>query len=269
MKRSTRPCGSRRGGPFSDKNVRIAMQKAINLEEITDSYYGGDAYRIPHGYVTVAATGQYVPYAEWPEELKWQYEYDPAEAERLLDEAGYPRGADGIRFEAGWDVVPHWGEDLDLALIAKSYWEKIGVDVPIHEVGDEDVFWNNLVAGNINRISHGCCRHAGKRPMPNLQIYFSGEPALFTGFTDPEWNALMDRIGEATEVEEYNQLVREADLYFTNAMWTVALPVTNLYVLHQPWLKGYRGEIGDAFQEFTLPMMSAWVDQELKKEMGH
>ena len=105
--------------------------------------------------------------------------------------------------------------------------------------------------------------------MPNLQIYFAGEPALFTGFTDPEWNALMDRIGEATEVEEYNQLVREADLYFTNAMWTVALPVTNLYVLHQPWLKGYRGEIGDAFQEFTLPMMSAWVDQELKKEMGH
>ena len=32
---------------------------------------------------------------EWPEEVKKGYTYDPEGAAKLLDEAGYPRGADG------------------------------------------------------------------------------------------------------------------------------------------------------------------------------
>ena len=44
------------------------------------------------------ATGPYfLPFDEWPKELQDQYRYDPENAEQLLDEAGYPRGADGVR----------------------------------------------------------------------------------------------------------------------------------------------------------------------------
>ena len=33
-----------------------------------------------------------------------KYYYDPEGAEKLLDEAGYPRGADGIRFKTEYDA---------------------------------------------------------------------------------------------------------------------------------------------------------------------
>ena len=36
--------------------------------------------------------------AYYIEEIKQYWVYDPEGAERLLDEAGYPRGADGVRF---------------------------------------------------------------------------------------------------------------------------------------------------------------------------
>ena len=74
--------------PFDDKNVRIALQKAINLVEINFTYYNGVANPVPMGFAPLVAKGYFVPYEEWPDDLKWQYEYDPMEAERLLDEAG-------------------------------------------------------------------------------------------------------------------------------------------------------------------------------------
>ena len=43
--------------------------------------------------------GGHIPFEEWPEELKMVFDYNPEGAEALLDEAGYPRGADGIRFK--------------------------------------------------------------------------------------------------------------------------------------------------------------------------
>ena len=99
----------------------------LHVAILVDTYYKGDADPTPWGHAGVG-TGQYIPFAEWPDEVKWQCAYDPAEAERLLDDAGYPRGDDGIRFSVGWDVAPLGGEDVDLALLATNYWDQIGVD---------------------------------------------------------------------------------------------------------------------------------------------
>ena len=84
---------------FSDIRVRIALQKALPLEEINKGYFKGQGNWIPHGMVGDTLKGYLIPYAEWSKELQEEFAYDPQEAERLLDEAGYPRGADGIRFK--------------------------------------------------------------------------------------------------------------------------------------------------------------------------
>ena len=74
------------------------------------------------GYVT--------PFADWPEEVKGYYTYDPEGAEALLDEAGYPRGADGIRLEIVLNVgLPHW--DVAYNDLAASFWAEVGVDVEV------------------------------------------------------------------------------------------------------------------------------------------
>ena len=54
--------------------------------------------------------------------------------EALLDEAGYPRGADGIRFKTRLQIL-QGTQDLGYAEIAASYWAEIGVDVEIDVSG--------------------------------------------------------------------------------------------------------------------------------------
>ena len=71
--------------------------------------------------------GFHVPFDEWPQEVKDAYSYNPEGAEKLLDEAGYPRGADGIRFKT--DAKFRDTEDVGWVEAVAAYWSEIGVDV--------------------------------------------------------------------------------------------------------------------------------------------
>ena len=84
------------------------------------------------GGVGKAVLGYFMPYEEWPEDVKQYYRYDPEAAEKLLDEAGYPRGADGVRFKT---IYEHYEfTDLGYYQIAMDYLREIGIDVEIQEV---------------------------------------------------------------------------------------------------------------------------------------
>ena len=78
--------------PFDDIRVRKAMQMAQDLETVNNAYYKGRAKWIPQGVIGDGVVDYFVPFDEWPEEVKKGYRYDPEGAEKLLDEAGYPRG---------------------------------------------------------------------------------------------------------------------------------------------------------------------------------
>ena len=255
--------------PFDEKNVRIAMQKAINLEELNFAYFEGDGDPTPWGHAG-EVTGMMIPYAEWPEEVKWQYEYDPAEAERLLDEAGYPRGTDGIRFEAGWDIAPAEGMDLDLAILITSYWDKIGVDVTVEHIADLTVNRTRREQALHGGMTGGPPRHriCCDFVMGAAGAYY-GDPAPGTGITDPVFNDLIDSIRAATTEEEYIRSNKEGDMRAITELWSGYTPLAPLYMLHQPWLKNYRGEVGGSIEEYTDILSFLWIDQELKTQMGH
>jgi peptide/nickel transport system substrate-binding protein len=260
--------------PFDNKMVRVAIQQAVDRDEINEAYFEGDADVTPYGYVTTAATGRFFAFDELSDEVKRQYEYDPEEAERLLDEAGYPRGDDGIRFSIGWDVALMWGEDTDLAILVSSYLDKVGVDITVHEHTDEPTYWNSLVNGDVNRMAAGAVRHAQWNP---FYIGFDwasplddpSAPGNMSAEVNEEMNALWKAINETTDFAEYSRLIREMDRIYLTEHWTLAVAVTPLFMLHQPWLKGYRGELAGALERYTYVLPNAWVDVELKQEMGH
>ena len=249
--------------PFNDRNVRIAMQKAINLAEINSGYYYGMANPTPTGFVTALAPGMFIPFEEWPAAVRAQYEYDPDEAERLLDEAGYPRGSDGMRIDAGWDLKAEWAEDVDLALLASSYWKKIGVNVEVNAQSDDGVYFNRILEASHGGMTHGCCRH--KNVLPVGEMSFSVPVAGGYDYLDD----LIARAGGETDTEAYRQIAREMDELYIREVSSIYLGRVPLIMLHQPWLKGYRGEYGGAFEGFHRVLMYAWVDQDLKQKMGH
>ncbi len=102
---------------------------AIDLETINNAYYKGYADIIPQGQLSRSITCCVTQFEDWPEDVKKVFDYDPEGAEALLDEAGYPRGADGIRFKTELMHLERY--DLNYVELVVSYWNKIGIDVEI------------------------------------------------------------------------------------------------------------------------------------------
>lgn len=111
---------------FSDVKVRQALTYGFNRQAFIDLYYNGN------GSVTNAPISQ-VSWAFTTDINK--YEYNPETANKMLDEAGWVMGADGIREKNGkklsfvWDTYTESKYVETMIPMLKADWQKIGVKV--------------------------------------------------------------------------------------------------------------------------------------------
>ena len=245
--------------PFDDIRVRKAMQMALNLEEINQGFFGGFADTIPQGTESRLNATVATPFAEWPADVKKAFEYDPAGAEALLDEAGYPRGADGVRFKTEFMHITRY--DLNYTELLVSYWDAIGVKV---EVDVQPLA--EFVARRVDR----------KFEMINAEAAFKGDPvnpvkrfipsiAWNTANVDDEWyNAKFAEALAATTLEERDAALGELDMYGIEQFWHLAGPVGPQFSLAQPWVVGFNGEASLANGMTTPVFARLWFDSSLK-----
>jgi peptide/nickel transport system substrate-binding protein len=59
------------------------------------------------------------------------YDFNPAKAEKLLDDAGFPRAAGGVRFRVTHDFRPATDGDRRTADYVKQALAKVGIDVDV------------------------------------------------------------------------------------------------------------------------------------------
>ena len=267
--------------PFGNHNVRVAMQKALDLNTVAQTYYRGFADPTPIGSA-FPLTGQFTPYEEWPDETKWKYMYDPEAAEKLLDEAGLPRGPDGIRFKTTMDVTDGWGADLDMMLIARDYWKRVGIEVEIVQLADGDYQWQKNQALDYDMVQCGC-RGKMLDALSTLRGRFhstkgwgntADDPMWGSGsvyaVNDPTFDAFVDAAETATTREELNDNIRKMEQYYSDQVWALFWPpVVQAVRMNPPWIKGYNGEAGALDEGWTIALKFTWVDQELKSDMGH
>ena len=249
--------------PFNDINVRRAMQLALDNETAAATYWKGYADATPHGMV--ATKGYYIPFEEWPEEVKQYYRYDPEAAEKLLDEAGLPRGADGTRFKA----VLNYGSwaSLEFAEIAVAYWAEIGVDVEIDALNYAEYherLYSRTYEGMISAI-------AGAVYDPVQMVGWLHSDSKFNrgGSQWPEMDGMVEAALAATTIEEQKRLIAEADKYAMEKHWLIWGPKGPTFSLVQPWVIGYNGEFDLGPNEFHSVDARLWIDSELKEAMGH
>ena len=168
--------------------------------------YGGLGDTTPQGAANRFIAAIATPFEEWPEEVKNGFTYDPDGAEALLDEAGYPRGANGIRFETVMSQLPD--RDLTYMQLVASYWGKVGIDVEI------------IVEERSNWIAK---RSERDFEMLNSEMAVNWRAQDMTGrfkstanyntsnVNDPAYDALHDDLIAATTIDEQNRIAGELE----------------------------------------------------------
>ena len=113
--------------PFLKKDVREAMNRAINREEIADEIFKGDAIPWPLAYYHPSVVGWD---QSWLDRFDEAYGYDPVKAKALLAGAGYPEGFKTKIFRYPWSGTPEMDDVTDALVV---YFTAIGIDVKVEQ----------------------------------------------------------------------------------------------------------------------------------------
>ena len=92
---------------------------------------------------------------------KWVVNYDPRKAAELLDQAGYPEGANGVRLEVEMLTSPGQNEEVQEAV--GGFWDDIGIKTTMI-VNPYGTFRPTLVDRTVNKITTHGCRHNNGLP---------------------------------------------------------------------------------------------------------
>ena len=250
--------------PFDDVRVRRAMMMATDFEAIRQGFNGGFGQILtwPFSYVKEYADlylGLDDPVI--PESVKELYVYNPEKSRQLLTEAGYPEG-----FKTSMLIT---AGDVDEYSIIKDMWSKVGIDMEL-DVRD---------SGPINSIrrsrTHEALTTGGQGPISifYLAVSMTGEGvANLSMISDPLVDEAVDRVRIAaiSDLSEAMAIMKTEVLpHVLDQAFTIPGPKGVTYAFWWPWIKNYSGEntIGYFVGDFWATW--AWLDQNLKKEMGY
>ena len=122
-----------------------------------------------------------------------QYDFDPARAETLLDAAGYPRGADGVRLRLTLKTSTDEFTRLTSAAIADQ-WKRVGVVLELRPL-EFATFYTDITRGSFQMYT---LRWVGANTDPDIFEYVFGSkriPPVGANrghYRNPELDILLD-----------------------------------------------------------------------------
>jgi peptide/nickel transport system substrate-binding protein len=247
--------------PFDDVRVRRALNMAVNKQEIVKSFYNGNAelfaYPMHPDYV-----GYYEPLEKMTESARELFVYSPEKAKALLAEAGYPKG-----FSFKVQVCSCSPDHMDLLPLIAAYLEKVGVKIEIQPM-EYGAFLSAMTtrthtAGYFMQNGH-------TNPTTTIRKSFvSNQRWNPSGYSDVEMDKRMDiAYAERDESKRQIQLKIMTRDIVEKAPY-IWLPVPYVYTAWWPWVKNYGGELRAGSERPGPIHARMWIDQDLKKKLGH
>jgi len=194
--------------------VRRAMNHAVDVETICTQLLGTDCVRA-NGLVNPPNNNQNLP----------PYAYDPELAERLLDEAGYPRGANGVRFTITLQSPNNrYLNDANVALAVGQFLSDVGVQTEVELLDFASVYVPLIttrggnVAGPLFLLGSGGTLIDARIDMTDLSRPDAG--TNYTGWTNPNWYSGWDRLAAATSAADERAIIDEMlEVFYNDAPW--------------------------------------------------
>jgi peptide/nickel transport system substrate-binding protein len=149
-------------GPLADKRVRQAVACAMDRQAIIDAIWRGKAQ----------LASSLLPASHWavasPAGLA-QYPYEPSRAQRLLNEAGYKPGKDGVRLHIEMKTSTDESTRL-LALVLQQQLAAVGISLTLR-ASEFGTFYSDVTSG---RFQMYALRWIGSNEDPDIFRYALG-----------------------------------------------------------------------------------------------
>lgn len=249
--------------PFNDIKVRRALQIGVDQKEISDSYYSGHSEWYSFPVLPIPEHSDlYTPLEEMPESVQELFGYDPEKAKALLAEAGYPNG-----FKT---KVVCYEAYVDMLSIFKDYWSKINVDMEI-DVKEYSVWQSQITSKtydgmNVRGLSgsstcHKMYTYRGCETGPVENLSFVCDPLM-----DETYTEMLDNYFDKPK---FRGMFRDLVPYILDQVWMIQMPAAHGFHFWWPWLKNHHGEVCVGYYDIDNWPAYAWIDQDLKAEMGY
>jgi peptide/nickel transport system substrate-binding protein len=201
---------------LKDARVRQAFACAIDRKLIIDTLLRGHAQ--PAESLLPAS------HWAWTNDVA-HYEYDPARAARLLDEAGYKAGANGVRFHLTMKISTDEGTRL-LAAVLQQQMAKVGIALDLRSY-EFATFYSDVTRGAFQIYS---LRWIGGNEQPDIFTYafstasFSPKGANRSHYSDSRLDALLADASQSGDAAR-----QRADYVEAQQILARDLPAINLW----------------------------------------
>jgi peptide/nickel transport system substrate-binding protein len=245
-------------GPTASVKVRQAMSLAIDRQTIIDKAAFG------HGKVSKSMWPDTPNLAKYRSPNVPYPKYDPAAAEKLLDDAGYKRGPDGVRFTLS-KFLTSPGEpesQLDVAQLIKDMFSKVGIQTTIVIV-DPGTRLKMIYVDRPRNFDITVYRgRAGPTPYYSAKSWVSRyiQKAVFTdvGYNNSEVDRLYNQVANTPNENEQVQLYNRIDEILNRDM--ALIPVYD-YEYAQPRRNTFKGHSFFEVIPESGPVENVWWTQ--------
>ncbi|WP_158969515.1 ABC transporter substrate-binding protein [Chachezhania sediminis] len=220
--------------PFSDLAVRKALAHAIDTDFLAKVIFGGK---------TAAGTGPLHtgnPFYTADVEI---YEPDLDLAAKMLDEAGYPVGADGKRFSFVLDV-PSWAPQahVPMAEYIQAQLAKIDIAVELRRAPDFGTWVKRIAAWDYDATMNGSFNYPD--PIIGVHRHFDCDNiqnviwSNTQGYCNPEMDKLLDAAAIETDPAKRMELYAQIQKLETEDLALIYMPQDFSVTVYRDDVKG-------------------------------
>jgi peptide/nickel transport system substrate-binding protein len=237
--------------PLDNKLVRQAIAYGIDRPKV--SKIGEYGYE-PPGSQTGIVVPTFNNWVDQSQASKYNYKFDPAKAQSLLEQAGYSKGSDGIYKDSS-------GKRLSFTIISISGYtdwtaslqvvadnlKQIGVEVKEQDFSHDDYF-NRLFTGNFQLGYGSLSTSPGPNPFYELRNTLDSATSAPIGqtasgdygrFTDPATDSLFDQFAATTDSSQQHSLMNQIEAVMLEQV--PVIPVTESVAWYQYDTKVFSG----------------------------
>jgi peptide/nickel transport system substrate-binding protein len=239
--------------PFNDVRVRRAVSLAIDRKGWNDSLLLGEGCVVSGPLPCAMKEWRLETSALEPARAKYLDGYDPAEARRLLAEAGHPRGFTTPMFHWPGYATP-WRSYYDLAA---DNLAKIGVTVEMkpEEYGK---YISTTYLGKYEKMAMGPITPFTDPDDFLFGAFYPEQPNNRSHVADAELNKLLLAQRREMDAGKRREIVLNIQRYLADKAYYTYLPGTPQHISHAPHVKGFKHHDGFGM---GLRLLFTWLEK--------